>query len=314
MHFHLPKPLHGWRAFFGEVGIIVVGVLIALGAGQVVELVHDRQVAEEARENVRAEAAMDLGFLQGRASVQGCIERRLAALSAILGKAGEGTPQPQPDVDLASADGPFLYRAVAGGDGKRAQQPVFGQGAGAVRTALSNLRPLQRLSAARAGGLGGPEGARNVAGAARRRGAAGVREDLQQAKYLAWDLNYAGTYALRTGAAMGLAQPRRARAHGRRFAFRSPRRAPKRCANWRRHWASLEQCTGPRGSPIIPQHRVREAVAVARLIGVAAAVHVGEVEAADGAQAVGVREEGADRGGAADLGAEDVRPLRQRSG
>ena len=28
MHFHLPKPLHGWRAFAGEVGIIVIGVLI----------------------------------------------------------------------------------------------------------------------------------------------------------------------------------------------------------------------------------------------------------------------------------------------
>jgi hypothetical protein len=23
MHFHLPKPLHGWRPFAGEVGIIV---------------------------------------------------------------------------------------------------------------------------------------------------------------------------------------------------------------------------------------------------------------------------------------------------
>jgi hypothetical protein len=30
MHFHLPKPLHGWREFTGEVGIIVIGVLIAL--------------------------------------------------------------------------------------------------------------------------------------------------------------------------------------------------------------------------------------------------------------------------------------------
>ena len=37
MHFHLPKPLHGWRAFAGEVGIIVLGVLIALGADQAVE-------------------------------------------------------------------------------------------------------------------------------------------------------------------------------------------------------------------------------------------------------------------------------------
>jgi len=37
MHFNLPKPLHGWRAFFGEVGVIVLGVLIALGAQQVAE-------------------------------------------------------------------------------------------------------------------------------------------------------------------------------------------------------------------------------------------------------------------------------------
>ena len=34
MHLHLPKPLHGWRAFVGEVGIIVIGVLIALGASR----------------------------------------------------------------------------------------------------------------------------------------------------------------------------------------------------------------------------------------------------------------------------------------
>ena len=30
MHIHLPKPLHGWRVFVGEVAIIVLGVLIAL--------------------------------------------------------------------------------------------------------------------------------------------------------------------------------------------------------------------------------------------------------------------------------------------
>src|SRR3954464_8285916 len=37
MHIHLPKPLHGWRAFAGEVGIIVLGVLIALALEQVVD-------------------------------------------------------------------------------------------------------------------------------------------------------------------------------------------------------------------------------------------------------------------------------------
>lgn len=31
---------------------------------------------------------------------------------------------------------------------------------------------------------------------------------LQQAKYFAWDLNYAGTFAVRNGKAMGLLPPR----------------------------------------------------------------------------------------------------------
>ena len=34
------KPIHGWRVFAGEVGIIVIGVLIALGAQQVAEDWH----------------------------------------------------------------------------------------------------------------------------------------------------------------------------------------------------------------------------------------------------------------------------------
>ena len=37
MHVHLPKPLRGWREFIGEVGIIVIGVLIALAADQIAE-------------------------------------------------------------------------------------------------------------------------------------------------------------------------------------------------------------------------------------------------------------------------------------
>src|SRR5438270_12477585 len=59
MHFHLPKPLHGWRALAGEVGIIVVGVLIALGAEQIVEAMHWRMQAAEARTALRDEIGRD---------------------------------------------------------------------------------------------------------------------------------------------------------------------------------------------------------------------------------------------------------------
>ena len=48
MHLKLPKPMHGWRVFAGEVGIIVIGVLIALGAEQVVQAGHQQQEAKQA--------------------------------------------------------------------------------------------------------------------------------------------------------------------------------------------------------------------------------------------------------------------------
>ena len=51
---------------------------------------------------------------------------------------------------------------------------------------------------------------------------------------------------------------------------------------------------------------IRQAVAVARLIGVPTPVHVRQVERPDGPQSTGRREEFADRGAAADLDAENI--------
>jgi hypothetical protein len=69
MHVHLPKPLHGWREFAGEVGIIVVGVLIALGAEQVVETIHWRNELAAERASLLQEASDSLsGVEHGRRS------------------------------------------------------------------------------------------------------------------------------------------------------------------------------------------------------------------------------------------------------
>ena len=84
MHFHLPKPLHGWREFFGEVGIIVVGVLIALGAEQVVETWHQSHEAEKSIAAVRYELAQFAGVFDERRLVQTCLERRLRQLDIHL--------------------------------------------------------------------------------------------------------------------------------------------------------------------------------------------------------------------------------------
>jgi hypothetical protein len=84
MHFHLPKPMHGWREFVGEVGIIVVGVLIALGAEQVVEEIHDRRVADETRQAIREEFNDDLSAISLRGEAEPCIQRRLGEVRQIL--------------------------------------------------------------------------------------------------------------------------------------------------------------------------------------------------------------------------------------
>ena len=84
MHVQLPKPLHGWRAFAGEVWIIVLGVLIALGAGQLVEWVHWRDEVADARQALDHEVAYDLGAIEKRQREAPCIDRRLREIRVML--------------------------------------------------------------------------------------------------------------------------------------------------------------------------------------------------------------------------------------
>ena len=90
MHFHLPKPLHGWREFFGEVGIIVVGVLIALGAEQIVESVHWRGEVEAERRSLLQEATDTLDGVALRRRQQGCVDHRLGEIRTALARHRRG--------------------------------------------------------------------------------------------------------------------------------------------------------------------------------------------------------------------------------
>lgn len=89
MRVRLPKPMHGWRVFAGEVGIIVIGVLIALGAEQVVQASHQRQEAKQADDIIRAELGLNLGRLQSRDQVRQCVDKRIGEIQAILDGAAD---------------------------------------------------------------------------------------------------------------------------------------------------------------------------------------------------------------------------------
>ena len=90
MHVHLPKPLHGWRGFAGEVGIIVLGVLIALGAQQIAESIQQHSEVRQTRSALDAELAHNLAAFDNRLSMQPCAQRQLGEVDSILNREAQG--------------------------------------------------------------------------------------------------------------------------------------------------------------------------------------------------------------------------------
>jgi hypothetical protein len=92
MRVKLPKPLRGWREFAGEVGVIVLGVLIALGAQQLVEDWQWRHETRATRDALGREAADNLAAALQRSRQQPCVEQRLKEIAAIFAAHKAGNP------------------------------------------------------------------------------------------------------------------------------------------------------------------------------------------------------------------------------
>jgi hypothetical protein len=88
------KPLHGWREFFGEVGVIVLGVLIALGAQQVVQDIQTRADERAFRATIDHEIGLDLFMYNLRARQFDCDAKHVAELKGWLERARSGAAMP----------------------------------------------------------------------------------------------------------------------------------------------------------------------------------------------------------------------------
>ena len=84
MHVHLPKAFHTWREFAKEVGIIVLGVLIALGFEQLVQIWHWRHETRMTRQELTNELSYDALFASERIAIQECLRDRIKGLTAKL--------------------------------------------------------------------------------------------------------------------------------------------------------------------------------------------------------------------------------------
>lgn len=87
MKIKLPTPREGWRAFAGEVGVIVLGVLIALAAQEAVESLRWREEVRLTEDALTIEIAESVLHASERQMVNRCLSDRL---SKLIGKASSG--------------------------------------------------------------------------------------------------------------------------------------------------------------------------------------------------------------------------------
>ena len=87
MRIRSVKPLHGWRAFIGEVGIIVFGVLVALALGSLADELNWQRKVGEARQVIRYEVGHNMRLLMVNEQQSTCVDRRLDELGAVLNTA-----------------------------------------------------------------------------------------------------------------------------------------------------------------------------------------------------------------------------------
>ncbi len=107
MFYHRLTPKDGWLAFAGEVGVIVLGVLIALGFGQLADAWNWRSNTRQGVEDLKAESKNNFILMAERVTVQPCIEAQFDRLIERLVQGGSGL-SPSPAIE--STAGPVAFR------------------------------------------------------------------------------------------------------------------------------------------------------------------------------------------------------------
>lgn len=114
MKVKLPSPRDGWRAFAGEVGVIVLGVLIALAAQEAVEGLRWREEVRRTEDALTIEIATSVVHAAERQFVNRCLVGRLTHLvDKVNSNRGpwSGDPMPLEQAMLGVTAVPAAFRA-----------------------------------------------------------------------------------------------------------------------------------------------------------------------------------------------------------
>jgi hypothetical protein len=84
MDIHKPKPVHSLRELASEVGVIVIGIVIALLGEQAVEALHWNHKVEAARVSLDEELGRDLAYADEQQVMKTCARRYLDVLESAI--------------------------------------------------------------------------------------------------------------------------------------------------------------------------------------------------------------------------------------
>lgn len=84
MKVRFPQPPQGWTVVRWEVGVVFVGIVLALGAQQLADALYWRGQAAQAKRNIEAELLQHEQDGYERLAVQRCLKGQLAALMGQL--------------------------------------------------------------------------------------------------------------------------------------------------------------------------------------------------------------------------------------
>jgi hypothetical protein len=102
MDVHKPKPVHSWRELFKEIGIIVLGIVIALTGEQLVDSIHWKHKVADAETAMQRELSGDLAFSAAQMAMKDCANKYFARMeTAVRGRRSDTLRQ------LADMDVPF---------------------------------------------------------------------------------------------------------------------------------------------------------------------------------------------------------------
>jgi hypothetical protein len=94
---HKPKAVHSWRELLKEIGIIVIGVVIALGAEQAVESIHWMRQVDVGEATLKGAFVQEVQNAASRDVQADCITRRLAFLSSVVQRSSQDGELPPMD-------------------------------------------------------------------------------------------------------------------------------------------------------------------------------------------------------------------------